>query len=71
MYLRVCGERDAARRETGAVVVAGDDEDDDDEDEDDDVDPAFLDAQPRVVRLEGKGEAWRDRVDALAKALAG
>ena len=46
-------------------------EDEDDEDEDDDVDPAFLDAQPRVVRLEGKGEAWRDRVDALAKALAG
>ena len=71
VYLRICGERDAARRETGAVVVAGDDEDEDDEDEDDDVDPAFLDAQPRVVRLEGKGEAWRDRVDALAKALAG
>ena len=39
------------------MYVAGDDEDEDDEDEDDDVDPAFLDAQPRVVRLEGKGEA--------------
>ena len=71
VYLRICGDFGSARREAGAVVVAGDDEDEDDEDEDDDVDPAFLDAQPRVVRLEGKGEAWRDRVDALAKALAG
>ena len=48
-----------------------DEEDEEDEEDDDDVDPAFLDTQPRVVRLEGKGEAWRDRVDALAKELAG
>ena len=72
MYLRICGEDDAARRAT-VVVVAGDEDEEDEEDEedDDDVDPAFLDTQPRVVRLEGKGEAWRDRVDALAKELAG
>ena len=79
VYLRVCGcELDVARGAARAVVVAGDDffddengDEEDDEDDEDDVDPAFLDAQPRVVRLEGRGEAWRDRVDALAKALAG
>ena len=72
VYLRICGEDDAARR-ASVVVVAGDEDEEDEEDEedDDDVDPAFLDTQPRVVRLEGKGEAWRDRVDALAKELAG
>ena len=35
--------------------------------EDDDADPAFVDRKPRVIRLAPRGDAWRRRVDSLAR----
>jgi tRNA threonylcarbamoyl adenosine modification protein YjeE len=81
VYLSIMANDDelerSVERSRPVTVVQGCDEessressrDADDDDADDDVDPAFLDAQPRLVRLEGKGETWPARVDAVAKTL--
>ena len=56
------------------VTSEGAEEDDydyeeEDEEEDEDVDPMFLDLQPRLIRLEPRGDEWRGRIDALVSSL--
>jgi hypothetical protein len=64
------GAAAAAAEAAGATLVtceAGEEEEVEDEDED--VDPAFLDRQPRLIRLEPRGGEWRQRIDALMSSL--
>lgn len=76
------GDVGAEAAAAGATMVTGDarcDDDDDvrdhggeedgDGDDEGDVDPAFVDRQPRLFRLEPRGAEWCRRVDAMMSSL--